>query len=239
MRDIMKKNIRLANLYVKIRNKRALTIDDLIFLSKFDPECFKKTCSNLLYNLPEAGVLLENERNASSKTASVKQENTTRQGSQPEGYSQPTDKEHSMEQSQSPGHEQSTSHSRPTGQEHSMAQSQSPGHEQSTSHSRPTGQEHSIAQSQSPDRDQPAVHSHPSNTMFVSKSNLEQEKVDALLDNLKKMEWEGSVITEIDSDKVKNLLGNLYMEMLFPHDDKVKFFCLEDHIECSLFNKKV
>ena len=160
----MARNIGLANIYVKIRNKRALTIDDLVFLSIFDPECFKKTCSNLLYKLPEAKVLMEKKKE--------KTDNTHVQG-QEEVY------------------------------------------------------------------EPPQQLNDPIYSMFVSKSTLEQEKVEALLDNLKKMEWEGNVIKEIDNEKVKNLLGDLYMEMLFPHDDKVKYFCLEDHIECSLFNKKV
>ena len=47
----MEKNAKLASIYVKIYNKRTLTIDDLTFLAKYDPECFAKTCENLIYKI--------------------------------------------------------------------------------------------------------------------------------------------------------------------------------------------
>ncbi len=39
----MDKNVRLADIYIKIYNKRPLTLEDLTFLAKFDRECFEKT----------------------------------------------------------------------------------------------------------------------------------------------------------------------------------------------------
>ena len=51
----MKKNIRLADIYVRIYNKRPLTLDDLVFLSKYDRECFEKTYQNVMYTLADAG----------------------------------------------------------------------------------------------------------------------------------------------------------------------------------------
>ena len=53
----MEKNAKLASIYVKIYNKRTLTIDDLTFLAKYDPECFAKTCENLIYKIPETREL--------------------------------------------------------------------------------------------------------------------------------------------------------------------------------------
>ena len=55
----MEKNVRLADIYVKIYNKQPLFMEDLAFLAKYDKECFEKTCRNLIYNIPEAKELLE------------------------------------------------------------------------------------------------------------------------------------------------------------------------------------
>ena len=57
----MENKIRLADIYIKIYNKRSLTMDDLTFLAKYDPECFAKTCQNLVYNIPETKELLKPE----------------------------------------------------------------------------------------------------------------------------------------------------------------------------------
>ena len=57
----MEKNAKLASIYVKIYNKRTLTIDDLTFLAKYDPECFAKTCENLIYKIPETRELMTQE----------------------------------------------------------------------------------------------------------------------------------------------------------------------------------
>ena len=43
---------------------------------------------------------------------------------------------------------------------------------------------------------------------------------------------------ELDTDKVKNLLGSLYMELLFPHNDKYRYFQLDEEAESSIFNQK-
>ena len=47
----MEKDTHLVNIYLKIHNKRSLTIDDLRYLAKYDPECFEKTCKNVVYNI--------------------------------------------------------------------------------------------------------------------------------------------------------------------------------------------
>ena len=57
----MEKMQKLASIYVKIYNKRTLTIDDLTFLAKYDPECFAKTCENLIYKIPETRELMTQE----------------------------------------------------------------------------------------------------------------------------------------------------------------------------------
>ena len=60
-----------------------------------------------------------------------------------------------------------------------------------------------------------------------------------MLSNLKEMELKELPVEEIKADEVKELLGNLYMELLFPHNDRERFFNLEDREELSVFNKKV
>lgn len=60
------KDLKLVNIYIKIHNKKVLTFDDLAYLARFNPECFKKTCDNLLYKIPDAKSLAES---ASEQTA--------------------------------------------------------------------------------------------------------------------------------------------------------------------------
>ena len=55
----MGKDTHLLNIYLKIHNKRPLTMLDLKYLAKDDPECFEKTCKNVVYNVPEAKAVME------------------------------------------------------------------------------------------------------------------------------------------------------------------------------------
>ena len=54
----MGKNARLADIYIKIYNKKPLMWEDMKFLAVYDPECFEKTCKNLIYNIPETKKLM-------------------------------------------------------------------------------------------------------------------------------------------------------------------------------------
>ena len=60
----MEKKTELINIYLKIHQKRDLTLDDLRYLAYYDPECFEKTCKNVVYNIPQAKpvILQEEER---------------------------------------------------------------------------------------------------------------------------------------------------------------------------------
>lgn len=171
----MEKNIRLADIYIKIYNKRPLTMEDLTFLAKYDRECFEKTCRNLIYNMPEAGELLEPMSQA--------------------------------------------------GQE-SMADLQA---EQNQS---------------SADMEQAGQTQRQTDTMYADSTagypadEKKEPEIDVLLENLKKMEWKEIPMPNVNADRVKNLLGSLYMEMLFPHNDRYRYFKLEDHTADSSFNKK-
>ena len=42
--------------------------------------------------------------------------------------------------------------------------------------------------------------------------------------NLKKMEIGNTLFADIDLEEVKDLLGSLYMELLFPHNDEEESF---------------
>ena len=55
----MGKDMRLVNIYLKIHNKKVITMDDLAYLAKYAPECFEKTCQNVVYNLPESKPVME------------------------------------------------------------------------------------------------------------------------------------------------------------------------------------
>lgn len=140
----MGKNTRLVNIYLKIHNKRTLTMDDLAYLAEYDPECFAKTCKNVIYNMPEAKTIMESEP-AAPESRSV------------EPKPQPS----------------------------------------------------------------------------------EWQGIDIILDRLKRLERNDFPDISIDSEEVKSLLGNLYMEMLFPHNDQYTFMNMTDGGNKSLFDKKV
>lgn len=138
----MGKDMRLINIYLKIHNKRDLTIDDLRYLAKYSPQCFEKTCKNVVYNIPEAKPV--------------------------------------MEPVVSKAH-----------------------HEQAK-----------------------------------PKADLEQSNIESILENLKRLEADDFPATNIDADEVKSLLGNLYMELMYPHNDKDRFWDMPIKEEKSRFDRK-
>lgn len=142
----MGKDTRLVNIYIKIHNKRTLTVEDLKYLSKYDPECFEKTCKNIVYKMPETKEILQPK---------------------------------AKEEKQLP---------------------------------------------------KPPI---------FEKAPTDKQRIEAVLSNLKQMELKELPVEGLEADEVKELLGNLYMELLFPHNDRERFFCMEDHEELSTFNKKV
>ncbi len=138
----MAKDTRLINIYLKIHNKRSLTMDDLGYLAEYDPECFEKTCKNIVYKMPEIKSIMEPEIPAISV-----------------------------------------------------------------------------------DMPEPQLY--------------EWQSIEKILENLKSLEIQEFPVADIDTDTVKNLLGNLYMEMLFPHNDKYAFVNMADNGDQSLFDKKI
>lgn len=137
----MEKDTRLINIYLKIHNKKILTMEDLGYLAEYDPECFEKTCKNVVYNMPEIKTIME------------------------PAVSEPVHEEPKPEPS-------------------------------------------------------------------------ERQKIERILENLKRMEIDDFSVANIDTDKVKGLLGNLYMELLFPHNDEYAFIDAADNENISLFDKK-
>lgn len=134
----MGKDTRLINIYLKIHNKRTLTMDDLGYLAEYDPECFEKTCKNIVYKIPEIKAIMEPD-----------------------------------------------------------------------------------IQEVLADEPEPEF--------------SEWQSIDIILENLKRLEIEDFPVANIDTDTVKSLLGNLYMEMLFPHNDKYAFVNMADG-DTSLFD---
>lgn len=137
----MAKDTYLINIYLKILNKKNLTMDDLRYLAEYDPECFQKTCKNVVYNFPESKPIMEPE---------------------------------------------------------------------------PPKPEYVAPQNQ------------PSETQIIQK----------ILENLKELEVNNYLFTNVQADKVKTLLGNLYLELLFPHNDKDMFMNLESE-NTSSFDAKI
>ena len=140
----MAKDTYLINIYLKIHNKRPLTMKDLKYLAKYDPECFEKTCQNVVYNNPETKPIM-----------------------------------------------------------------------------------------------QPAIEEQK-NELAVPQ-NIEEfcyPNIDMVLENLKRLEMKELPIADVDAEKVKNLLGNLYMELLFPHNGKETYIPMSYEDSKSKFDKK-
>ena len=123
------KDNRLINIYIKIYNKKNITMDDLRYLAKYDPDCFRKTCENVVYNIPESKEIMQPAESAPAEEVTTTE---TAQAS-------------------------------------------------------------------------------------------EEFNVFAVLENLKNMDADETFYKNVDAKRVKNLLGNLFMELLFPHNDKETF----------------
>lgn len=136
----MEKDTRLVNIYLKIHNKQPLMLDDLAYLAEYAPECFEKTCKNVVYNSPKAKPVMEPVS---------------------------TNASHDEQQNEA---------------------------------------------------------SNPSN-------------IERVLENLKRLEMNDFPMASADADKVKSLLGSLYMELLFPHNNKDSFMNMSQ--QTSRYDKKV
>lgn len=137
----MAKNTRLINIYLKIHNKKTLTVDDLRYLAQYDPECFQKTCRNVVYNLPESKQVMEQPDSSCGTTS-------------------------------------------------------------------------------------------------LALRAPDSASIQRILDNLKHLDAHEYPFSNLDSDKVKNLLGSLYMELLFPHNDKEAFIPAADIDQTSSFDAR-
>ena len=177
----MGKNVRLANIYIKIYNKCPLTMDDLAFLAKYDPECFEKTCHNLAYNVPEAKALI---------------------------HEKPEEKSGSQ-QKQMPAEKASSSMPLKSDTDAKRAQT-------------------SIK----------AKHEKEKHSKDKQKKQDKSVDIDLILDRLKSMERKELDMQDLNVDCVKQLLGTLYMELLFPHNDKDRTFEMKNMDDYSIFNKK-
>ncbi len=145
----MEKDTRLVNIYLKIHHKKALTMEDLAYLAKYAPECFEKTCKNVVYNFPEAKVVMDPIKDSDSAQTAAQ-----------------------------------------------------------------TGTQ-------------------------TSRPDFGQDSIEKVLENLKRLELDDFPVNNIDTDKLKNLLGNLYMEMLFPHNDRDTFMNMAEEKGKSLFDAKI
>lgn len=168
----MEKDTRLINIYLKIHHKRALTIEDLNYLAQYDPECFEKTCKNVVYNIPETKPIMLPE---------ITEEIRKNRRNVKRGISQKDVREPETE---------------PTQKNVNKLESE------------------------------------------VQAETPEWQNIEKVLENLKHLEMEEFPITNIDADKVKSLLGNLYMELLFPHNDDYPFMIMTSDVNTSTFDKR-
>ena len=162
----MAEDTRLVNIYLKIHNKQPLFIDDLRYLAKYDPECFEKTCKNVVHNIPETRLIMEPVV-------------------EPKEVTGPRD---SLEPKQTDSYKENGSSKEPV----------------------------------------------PVNaTQAGGRASIE-----AILDNLKRLEKDEVPVSDMDAEKVKNLLGNLFMEQIFPHNDRNTFMEFQPGKKTSFFDKK-
>ena len=143
----MSRDTHLINIYLKIHQKRPLTMGDLRYLAKYDPECFEKTCKNVVYNVPEAKPVME---------PFVTKEAETEMAVEAE----------------------------------------------------------------------------------IKPKDITSQSIEQILENLKLLEVKNLPVADVDVEKVKNLLGNLYMELMFPHNDKDTFLNMPLSEQKSKFDKK-
>lgn len=139
----MGKDMRLVNIYLKIHNKWSLTMDDLSYLAKYAPDCFEKTCQNVVYNFPESKPVME-----------------------------------------------------------------------------------------------PAASKAPSTSLDPEPPD--EQNINQVLANIKQLETNTLPVTNVSAEQVKNLLGNLYMELLFPHNDRTTSLNIkEDTPPPASYDKKI
>lgn len=153
------KDMKLVNIYIKIHNKQVLTMDDLAYLAKYNPECFKKTCDNLIYKIPETKELVKSTEKAPAPEK--KQNNTAEPARNPFEV---------------------------TAEEKAR-------------------NERMILQ------------------FLESLKELESSKI--------------STLQSVDIAQVKELVGNLFMENLFPHDGLQGYFDVHNEDSTSTFNVRV
>ncbi len=139
----MDKNNRLINIYIKIHNKRTITMEDLQYLAKYDPECFRKTCANVVYNMPETKAVM----NISPAEQNAAQD-------------------------------------------------------------------------------------------AESGETTDEFNVMAVLEHLKELEADSDIYGDISAKRVRNLLGNLFMELLFPHNDQETFIGAVEEESTPSFDMK-
>lgn len=159
----MEKDPFLVNIYLKIHNKKNLTMDDLSYLAKYAPECFEKTCRNVVYNIPEVKPVME-----------------------------AGEKKH-------------------------------------------TEEKHTEVSALAVRNNEVQSLKMQSNTAQEAE---EGQTIEKILENLKRLEEKELLIENVNADEVKNLLGNLYMEMLFPHNGRDTFMKLPGDEGTSFFDKK-
>lgn len=66
----------------------------------------------------------------------------------------------------------------------------------------------------------------------------ERQNIEKILERLKRLEMNDIPDINVDDETVKSLLGNLYMEMLFPHNDRDTFLGMAAVGNQSSFDKR-
>lgn len=192
----MEKDTRLINIYLKIHHKRALTIDDLNYLAQYDPECFKKTCKNVVYNIPETKPIMIPD---ALKPGQRKGQDPGRGLSQMGGKNPKRGSLQRGKANQGIG--------LPEGDEANQ-----------------------VTGSLRKDETDSGLTSTPESSDW--------QDIEKVLENLRHLEMHDFPVADIDADRVKDLLGNLYMELLFPHNDDYPFMNMMDQLNEPTFDKR-
>ncbi|MEE1009628.1 MAG: hypothetical protein UH963_10870 [Agathobacter sp.] len=243
----MEKNIKLANIYIKIHNKDPLTMADMEFLSKYDPECFAKTCKNLAYEMPEVKSLMNfpDVEKPHGITGNSTVSTDTRDSTILTVETNPDEAHSNITSSMENLKAGSNSDNPLTGTasyEEYLSKEKLPMKKAKSYKSFEDIPISNIpkkpaAQNTSPGY-QKEYYEEESFWLDPKYEKAEKDRVEFFLNNLKKMELNDIFVKSVSAERVKNLVGSLYMEHLFPHNDKDSYFEMYDDTS-NTFNHKI
>ena len=79
----------------------------------------------------------------------------------------------------------------------------------------------------------------PATTKVASSNDVPQYNIDYIIDNITRLEANELPLVNVDANKVKNLLGSLYMELLVAQKEKDAPSTIQNNGGTSLFDTRI